>query len=137
MMKRHLSRWRWMIPFAACVGVFINCSAAQRESGRYVEHSGAVSASPIKMSPFLQHVRLADTSSAQAAAYFGDVPTTVVGVYGATTLDMLSSGPLVLVKWPDGCCSPSQRWHTRRSSENSPASPKEERAHTFFLWPAL
>lgn len=135
-MKRHLSRRRWTVLLAACFIPAINCSAAARATDCQADHPGAASAWASTLRDSLQHTQLADARSVgSATAYFGDVPTTVVGVYGATMLDMLSGGPLVLVKWPDGCCSASQRWHTGRHAQSEPANPDTDGAHIFFLWP--
>lgn len=133
-MKRHLSRRRLMLLLAACVIPVINCSAAVRAVDRYVEPSGAATAWASNMRHSFQYARLADTQSAGAAAYFGDVPITVIGVYGATMLDMLSGGPLLLVKWPNDCCSPGQSWHTRWHAQSAPADSRAEGTHIFFLW---
>jgi hypothetical protein len=136
MMKRHLSRRRWIVLLAACFIPVINCSAATPATDRYAaEHPGAATAWASTMRHSLQRAPLADAPSAGSAAYFGDVPMTVVGVYGATMLDMLSGGPLVLVRWPDDCCSRSQRWHTGRHAQSAPANSKTDGAHIFFLWP--
>lgn len=67
------------------------------------------------------------------APYFTDVPMTVVGVYGRTTLDMLSSGPFMLVKWPDGCCPESRRWRAGDTGQG----PAGDARHVDFLWLAL
>ncbi|OAJ52823.1 hypothetical protein A6V36_36660 [Paraburkholderia ginsengiterrae] len=58
---------------------------------------------------------------------------TVVGAYGRTTLDMLSSGPFMLVKWPNGGCPESRRWRTGDTRRN----PTGGDQHVIFLWPAL
>jgi hypothetical protein len=67
------------------------------------------------------------------APYFADILMTVVGVYGHTTLEMLSSGPFMLVKWPDGCCPKSRRWRPGDSRQRHTGDDK----HVNFLWPAL
>ncbi|HEY4298620.1 MAG TPA: hypothetical protein VGM85_19265 [Paraburkholderia sp.] len=139
-MKRHLARQRSvrsMLLLAACMMPVVNCCAAARAADRYPQHAGGATAWAGKMRHSLQRARLADAPPAQSAAYFGDVPMTVVGVYGATMLDMLSGGPLVLVKWPNDCCSSRQRWHTGHGPQarSAPANSKADRAHTFFLWP--
>jgi hypothetical protein len=66
------------------------------------------------------------------APYFADILMTVVGVYGHTTLEMLSSGPFMLVKWPDGCCPKSRRWRPGDSRQRH-----GDDKHVNFLWPAL
>ncbi|MCI0150266.1 hypothetical protein KNO81_30815 [Paraburkholderia sediminicola] len=68
-----------------------------------------------------------------ATPYFADIPMTVVGTYGRTTLDMLSSGPFMLVKWPDGCCPEGKRWRT----DDTRQSHGGDNQHVIFLWPAL
>ncbi|KAA1013186.1 hypothetical protein FVF58_10510 [Paraburkholderia panacisoli] len=133
-MQRHLSQWRWVVILAACVIPVMHCAATARATDLYVEHGGAASAWANNAAHnSLQRAQPAVVFSGQTAAYFGDVPFTVVGVYGATMLDMLSGGPLVLVRWPNDCCSARQRWHTRRPMDNTPADPPG--AHIFFLWP--
>ncbi|RDJ98252.1 hypothetical protein DLM46_34400 [Paraburkholderia lacunae] len=57
----------------------------------------------------------------------------VVSAYGRTTLDMLSSGPFMLVKWPNGCCPDSRRWHTEDTRHKHTGDDQ----HVIFLWPAL
>ena len=68
-----------------------------------------------------------------SAPYFPDIPMRVVSAYGRTTLDMLSSGPFMLVKWPNGCCPDSRRWHT----EDLRRKHTGDDQHVIFLWPAL
>ena len=133
-MKRHLSRRRWAGVFAACVIPFIHCSAAARAAELYAEQGGAMSAwADTAMRNPLRLGQPVVIPSRRTPAYFGYVPTTVVGVYGATMLDMLSGGPLLLVRWPNECCSATQRWHTRRPTDNMPADANG--THIFFLWP--
>lgn len=67
------------------------------------------------------------------APYFPDIPMRVVSAYGRTTLDMLSSGPFLLVKWPDGCCPDSRRWHTGDTRHTHTGDDQ----HVIFLWPAM
>ncbi|CAG4890460.1 hypothetical protein [Paraburkholderia saeva] len=62
-----------------------------------------------------------------------DIPMTVVGVYGLTTLNTLSSGPFMLLKWPDGCCPEGRRWRPAGTGQNHAG----EGQHVNFLWPAL
>ncbi|WP_377779177.1 hypothetical protein [Paraburkholderia dipogonis] len=71
--------------------------------------------------------------NATVAPYFADIPMTIVGVYGHTTLDMLSSGPFMLVKWPDGCCPQSRRWRPADTRQGH----ADDAQHVNFLWPAL
>ncbi|AJZ56657.1 hypothetical protein OI25_7467 [Paraburkholderia fungorum] len=68
-----------------------------------------------------------------ATPYFADIPMTVAGTYDRTTLDMLSSGPFMLVKWPDGCCPESRRWRTEHLRHSHPG----DDLHVIFLWPTL
>ncbi|CAE6818577.1 hypothetical protein R75461_05993 [Paraburkholderia nemoris] len=75
----------------------------------------------------------ATPANEMATPYFADIPMTVVGTYGRTTLDMLSSGPFMLVKWPDGCCPESKRWRT----DDTRQSHGGDNQHVIFLWPAL
>jgi hypothetical protein len=66
-------------------------------------------------------------------------------------LDMLAGETILLVRWPKGCCSRSQRWHMgrqmghqmgsqmRRQAGRGPALapvyPKADGNHVFFLSP--
>jgi hypothetical protein len=77
--------------------------------------------------------RGATPANETATPYFADIPVTVVGAYGRTTLDMLSSGPFMLVKWPNGCCPDSRRWHTGDMRHKH----TDDDQHVIFLWPAL
>jgi hypothetical protein len=137
-MKRHLSRRRWAMMLAACAMPAL-CSAAGDASvnGRYIEYSVARSWA-VTLRDSLQGAQANVVPAAPTANYFGDVPFNVIGVYGATMLDMLSAGPLVLVRWPDGCCTSKQRWHTRntrRATGSTPDNVDSNSAHIFFLWP--
>lgn len=75
----------------------------------------------------------ATPANGTATSYFTDIPMTVVGAYGRTSLDMLSSGPFTLVKWPNGCCPESRRWRTGDTRRNLTGDDQ----HVIFLWPAL
>ena len=75
----------------------------------------------------------ATPTTGTATSYFADIPMTVVGAYGRTTLDMVSSGPFLLVKWPNDCCPESRRWRTGDMRRNPPGDDQ----HVIFLWPAL
>lgn len=133
-MKRHLSQRRWAGLFAACVIPLIHCSAAARAAEFHAEQGGPMSAwAHTAMRNPLQLAQPVVMPSRRTPAYFGYVPITVVGVYGATMLDMLSGGPLLLVRWPNECCSARQRWHTRRPTDSMPAD--AHGTHIFFLWP--
>jgi hypothetical protein len=133
-MKRHAARRHWAGLFAACVIPLIHCGAAAGAAELYAQQGGAVSAwAHTAVRNPLRLAQPAVMPSRPPPAYFGDVPVTVVGVYGATMLDMLSGGPLLLVRWPNECCSARQRWHTRRPTDSMPADANG--AHIFFLWP--
>lgn len=136
-MKRLVSRPRSAIVLAMWFFPVVCCSAAARASGHEVEPASIATAWASDLDLSLQQVKPALVPSVRSAPYFDDVPMTVLGVYGATVLDMLSGGPLVLVKWPGDCCSPSQRWHTGRRAEGASANRQKNGAHIFFLWPDL
>ncbi|WP_131542650.1 hypothetical protein [Paraburkholderia hospita] len=136
-MKRDLSRLHRVVMRAACVIPLICCCAAAQATGNCPEDIGVATAFASNMHHLLKRARPAVAPSPESPAYFDNVPMTVIGVYGATMLDMLSGGPLVLVRWPDDCCSPAQRWHTGRHAERAPANPNKDGAHIFFLWPEL
>jgi hypothetical protein len=57
----------------------------------------------------------------------------VIGVYGGTVVDQLSSGVVVLVTWPNG--SPRERWSARSHGYWLPVDHATNAAHVFFLWP--
>ena len=59
--------------------------------------------------------------------------SSVIGVYGGTVLDQLSSGAVVLVKWPNG--SLRERWGARSHGYWLPVDHATNAAHVFFLWP--
>jgi hypothetical protein len=61
------------------------------------------------------------------------VRSSVIGVYGGTVVDQLSSGAIVLVKWPNG--SMHETWTTRSHGYRLPVNPATKAAHIFFLWP--
>lgn len=128
------SRWHWVFLLAACAMPAIYSSAATSATAYDAEKFAASTMKTRAIPLSFQGSRSADTP-VKDPAYFGDVPITVVGVYGATTIDMLSSGPLILVQWPDECCSSSQRWHTRSHAQHAPANATASPAHIFFLWP--
>lgn len=75
----------------------------------------------------------ADPVTEAPTSWFSDVPVTVAGVYGPTTLDLLSGGPFVLVEWPDGCCSDNGKWRTGDTGQDRTRGGQ----HVIFLWPAL
>ncbi|MGF6485996.1 hypothetical protein [Paraburkholderia sp. JPY419] len=68
-----------------------------------------------------------------AASRDTEVRSSVIGVYGGTVVDQLSSGAVVLVKWPNG--SPHEAWTARSHSHGLPVDPAANAAHVFFLWP--
>lgn len=132
-MTTHRSRWFGVVLLAACAMPVIHCCAATYATDRYAEISGTGTAWTATLGLSLQGGRLAN-SSAKRATYFEDIPMTVAGVYGATMLDMLSSGPLMLVQWPNDCCASNRRWHTGQHAAYAPASSKADPVHVFFLW---
>jgi hypothetical protein len=68
-----------------------------------------------------------------AAVCDAAVRSSVIGVYGGTVINQLSSGAVVLVKWPNG--SPHENWTARARGYRLPADPATNAAHVFFLWP--
>jgi hypothetical protein len=63
----------------------------------------------------------------------GNVQGSAIGVYGGTVVDQLSSGAVVLVKWPNG--SPHETWTGRSHGYLLPVDPAASGVHVFFLWP--
>ncbi|MGF6639518.1 hypothetical protein OKW39_006735 [Paraburkholderia sp. MM6662-R1] len=61
------------------------------------------------------------------------VRSSVIGVYGGTVVDQLSSGAVLLVRWPNG--SPHEAWTARSHGYGLPVDPAANGAHVFFLWP--
>ncbi|PQV53142.1 hypothetical protein [Paraburkholderia sp. BL21I4N1] len=136
-MKRLVSRPRSAIMLAAWVFPVVCCSAAARATGHVAEPASVVTAWARDRDVSLQQAKPALVPLVRSTPYFDDVPMTVFGVYGATVLDMLAGGPLVLVKWPGDCCSPGQKWHTGGLAEGASANRQKDGAHIFFLWPNL
>jgi len=75
--------------------------------------------------------RFAASAPKLAARNSANPPTTVIGSYDGTVLDLLSGGNVVLVKWPDD--SPHQKWNGRW--HGTPDDSETGGAHIFFLWP--
>ena len=67
------------------------------------------------------------------AACDSEVRSGVIGVYGGTVVDQLSSEAVVLVKWPDG--SSRERWTDPSHGYRLPVDHATHSAHVFFLWP--
>ncbi|MCC8400829.1 hypothetical protein LJ655_02770 [Paraburkholderia sp. MMS20-SJTN17] len=73
------------------------------------------------------------THDSCTAARDAGVRGSVIGVFGGTVVDQLSSGAVVLVKWPNG--SPHERWTAHSRGYGLPVDPAANAAHVFFLWP--
>ncbi|OLL32214.1 hypothetical protein BTH42_07105 [Burkholderia sp. SRS-W-2-2016] len=80
-----------------------------------------------------QSTPLAMLPPASAPACCETVPDGVIGVNRGSVLDRLSSGGVVLVKWPDG--SRHDRWTARSRRDRMPGDSAPGGAHVFFLWP--
>lgn len=111
-MKRPASRRRFAILLISLCAIPLAyaCSPAQEND------------------PYPQPMR----GSCTAACDTG-VRSSVIGVYGGTVVDQLSSGAVVLVKWPNG--SPHESWTARSRRSRLPVDPAANAAHIFFLWP--
>jgi hypothetical protein len=81
----------------------------------------------------LGNLREAMPRNGTATPFPVDITMTVVGVYGLTTLNILSNGPFMLLKWPDGCCPESWGWRPAGIGQSYTG----EGQHVNFLWPAL
>ncbi|RZF30610.1 hypothetical protein EVC45_06510 [Paraburkholderia sp. UYCP14C] len=111
-MKRSGSRRRLAILLiSVCAVPFAYAFSAEQENG-----------------PYQQPMR----DSCPASCDTG-VRSSVIGVYGGTVVDQLSSGAVVLVKWPNG--SPHEAWGDRSHGYRLPVDPAADAAHVFFLWP--
>lgn len=111
-MKRHASRRRFAILLISVCVVPLACAfPAMRETGQ--------SQPPMRGSC--------------TAACNSTVRSSVIGVYGGTVVDQLSSGAVVLVKWPNG--SPHETWTARSHGYRLCVDPATSAAHVFFLWP--
>lgn len=127
---------RWIAPplFAATLAACGICAPARAAAPSCGQRQDAGSRSCVYRNGG-EPVRTLGAAPANEAAapYFPDIPMRVVGAYGRTTLDMLSSGPFMLVKWPSGCCPDSRRWHTGDTRHKHTGDDQ----HVIFLWPAL
>jgi hypothetical protein len=124
-MERFASRRCLAAMLATGVAALMFWPAIAQANDRYVTDAGIA----------IQRADRMSDARAAPSPYFADIPMTVTGVYGGTMLDMLAGGPILLVRWPNGCCSRSHRWHIGHSGAITPVHPKSDRAHVFFLWP--
>ncbi|MGF6381971.1 hypothetical protein OKW31_004949 [Paraburkholderia atlantica] len=62
-----------------------------------------------------------------AASRDTGVRSSVIGAYGGTVVDQLSSGAVVLVKWPNG--SPHEAWTGRSHGHGLPVDPAANARH--------
>lgn len=127
---------QWIVPrlFAATLAALGICAPAWAGSHSGVQPQDVSSGSCVDRNGCEPLRTLGATpANGMVTSYFTDIPMTVVGAYGRTTLDVLSSGPFMLVKWPNGCCPEIGRWHTGDTRRN----PTGDDQHVIFLWPAL
>ncbi|SFU24087.1 hypothetical protein SAMN05192563_1024157 [Paraburkholderia aspalathi] len=129
-MKRWI-RWRVVAAALAACGICASARAGGYSSLR-PQRVGSGSCQNVNGSEPVGTWRVTP-ANAVAACYRADIPVTVVGAYGHTTLDMLLSGPFILVRWPKGCCPENGRWHTGDTSQSHTG----ENQHVIFLWPVL
>ncbi|HEX7934102.1 MAG TPA: hypothetical protein VF573_13660 [Paraburkholderia sp.] len=127
-MDRYLSKRHLANLLAASVVALIVWPAIAQANERNIAGAGIVAP---RMHP-LSSVRPARSAP---SPYFADIPITVAGVYGATMLDMVAGAPILLVRWPKGCCSRSRKWRMVRGTTLAPVHPKADDRHVFFLWP--
>lgn len=131
-MKRCWFKGR-VAALAACA-IPVVCHAGWRHAGEPGVGGGSIAtASGGSSYRASQRIWRATSIPSNVASHFPDVPMTIVGVYGATTLTLLSSGPLVLVSWPRGCCGESHRWRLG----HAPATKGRDGRHVYFLWTTL
>lgn len=129
-MKRWIGPPLFAATFAAC-GICAPAWAGRHTCGQPQDAASRLCAYRNGGEP-VRTLGAAPTTEA-SAPYFSDIPIRVVSAYGRTTLDMLSSGPFVLVTWPKGCCPDSGRWHMGDTRHKHTGDDR----HVIFLWLAL